>query len=84
MENRAQMLKLLISICSQIMPSYADDFWQPDTELFGAIPEFDSMSIVMLIGEIEEQFDIELDDDDITAENFATITSILSLIDSGS
>ena len=33
------------------------------TELFGSIPEFDSMAVVAVITGLEEQFDIEFDDD---------------------
>jgi acyl carrier protein len=33
-----------------------------------------------LIGEIEESFDIDLDDDDISAENFASVASLTELV----
>jgi len=78
--NTAQTTSQLIRILVAIIPGYDDDFWTADTELFGAIAEFDSMAIVTLIGEIEDQFDIELDDDDISAENFATLSSLTELI----
>ena len=71
-----QLIKLLIAI----IPNYDDDFWNADTELFGAIAEFDSMALVTIIGEIEEHFDITLDDDDISAENFASVTSLNELV----
>jgi len=78
--NTAQTTTQLITILMAIIPGYDDDFWTADTELFGAIAEFDSMAIVTLIGEIEDQFDIELDDDDISAENFATLSSLTELV----
>jgi acyl carrier protein len=71
-----QLIKQLIAI----IPSYDDNFWHSDTELFGAIAEFDSMALVSLIGEIEEYFDITLDDDDISADNFASVASLTQLI----
>lgn len=40
----------------------------------------DSLSIVQLIGEIEDTFDIELDDEDMTIENFATVVAIETLV----
>lgn len=43
-----------------------------DTELFGAIPEFDSMSIAGLLTEMEDRFDIEIDDDEVEGEIFET------------
>ena len=55
-------------------------FWSAETELFGAIAEFDSMIIVTLIGEIEEQFDVIFEDDDISAENFSSVESLANLV----
>lgn len=75
-DTSEQLIKLLIAI----IPSYDETFWNLDTELFGAIAEFDSMALVTLIGEIEENFDITLDDDDISAENFASVTSLTELV----
>jgi acyl carrier protein len=78
--NSEKTVAQLITLLVAIIPSYDDDFWSAETELFGAIAEFDSMAIVTLIGEIEEQFDIELDDDDISADNFATVSSLAELV----
>jgi acyl carrier protein len=79
-QRNAQTTAQLIIILIAIIPGYDDDFWTDETELFGAIAEFDSMAIVTLIGEIEDQFDIEFDDDDISAENFATVSSLAELV----
>ena len=76
----AHTTEKLIQILIAIIPNYEDDFWHADTELFGAIAEFDSMALVTLIGEIEEHFDITLDDDDISADNFASVASLTELI----
>lgn len=46
------------------------------TALFGSIPEFDSMAVVTVVAGLEEEFDIEIDDDDITAETFETMGSL--------
>ncbi len=75
-----QTVQKLISILTGVIPNYDDDFWSADTELFGAIAEFDSMAIVTIIGEIEEQFDIIFDDDDISAENFTSVASLAELV----
>jgi len=75
-QTTTQLITLLIAI----IPNYDDDFWQVDTELFGAIAEFDSMALVTLIGEIEEYFDIILDDDDISAENFYSVATLTQLV----
>lgn len=56
--------------------------YTPDTELFGSLPELDSLALVELITVIEERFGFELDEDDITAEVFGTVESLAAHIDS--
>ena len=50
------------------------------TGLFGSIPEFDSMAVVAVVAGLEEQFNIEIDDDDISAETFATVGSLTRFV----
>ena len=50
------------------------------TGLFGTIPEFDSMAVVAVVAGLEEQFDIEIDDDDITAEIFESLGALTRYI----
>lgn len=45
----------------------------PDSPLLGGIPEFDSMAVVTLINALEERFDIQIADDEISAETFETV-----------
>lgn len=51
------------------------------TPLFGSIPEFDSMAVVTVVTGLEEQFDIVIDDDDISAEIFETFGSLTRFIE---
>lgn len=51
------------------------------TALFGSIPEFDSMAVVTVITGLEEQFDIEVDDDDISADVFETLGSLTRFVE---
>jgi acyl carrier protein len=51
------------------------------TSLFGSIPEFDSMAVVTVVTGLEEQFDIEIDDDEITAELFETLGSLTLFVE---
>lgn len=55
--------------------------YTPDTELFGSLPELDSLALVELITAIEERFDFEIDEDDITAEVFGTVESLAVHVD---
>jgi acyl carrier protein len=50
------------------------------TGLFGSIPEFDSMAVVNVVSGLEDQFDIEIDDDDITAEIFETVGALMHYV----
>jgi len=49
--------------------------------LLGEIPEFDSMSIVSVIAAIEEQYQIEIPDDELTAEVFESVGSLAEFVD---
>lgn len=49
-----------------------------DTELFGAIPELDSMAVAGLLTELEDRLDIEIDDDDVDAEIFETFGNLVA------
>lgn len=51
-----------------------------DTALLGDIPEFDSMSVVTVLQSLEEQFDIHVDDDDVSAETFETVGTLLAFV----
>lgn len=55
--------------------------YAPGTELFGTLPELDSLALVELITAIEVRWDFELDEDDITAEVFGTVESLAAHID---
>ncbi len=53
-----------------------------NTLLLGNIPEFDSMAIVSVITAIEEEFDFVADDDDLSAEVFETVGSLINFVES--
>lgn len=53
-----------------------------DSELMGSIPEFDSMAVVSVVTALEEEFDIEVDDDDISAETFETLGTLVDFVNS--
>ena len=53
----------------------------PSTPLLGAIPELDSMAVVTLITALEERFDITVEDDDIGAETFETLGSLVRFVE---
>ena len=48
------------------------------TELFGALPELDSMAVAGLLTEMEDRLDIMIDDDDVDGELFATFGNLVA------
>lgn len=54
------------------------DAFDADTPLFGALPELDSMAVAGLLTEIEDRFDILIEDDDIDGDTFETFGSLVA------
>lgn len=52
----------------------------PDSGLLGHIPELDSMAVVGLITALEDHYGITFDDDEISADAFATVGSLHELV----
>jgi len=50
------------------------------TPLFGALPELDSMGVVLVLTALEDRFDLVLNDDDIDAQWFDTLGSLVDAI----
>jgi acyl carrier protein len=48
------------------------------TELFGALPELDSMAVATLLTDLEDRLGILIEDDDIDGDTFATFGSLLA------
>ena len=51
------------------------------TPLLGAIPELDSMAVVGIITAIEDSFGITIYDDEISAESFETLGSLVTFVE---
>lgn len=49
-----------------------------DTGLFGAMPELDSMAVAGLLTEIEDRFDIVIEDDEVDGEMLETYGNLLA------
>jgi acyl carrier protein len=48
--------------------------------LLGSIPELDSMAVVSVITMIEDEFGVTVDDDEISADTFATLGSLAQFV----
>ncbi|WP_444995814.1 acyl carrier protein [Aliikangiella sp. IMCC44359] len=51
-----------------------------DTLLLGNLPEFDSMAIVSILTALEEDFDFIVEDDDLSADAFESINSLVDFV----
>jgi acyl carrier protein len=52
------------------------------TELFGNLPELDSMAVMELVFALETRFGIEVDGEDVSAEMFETLASLTAFVES--
>lgn len=50
----------------------------PETELFGALPELDSMAVAGLLTELEDRLDIMIEDDEVDGELFETFGNLVA------
>ena len=53
----------------------------PATPLLGALPQLDSMSVASVIAALENQFQIQVDDDEISARHFETLGSLAAFVE---
>ncbi len=51
-----------------------------DSPLLGGVPEFDSMAVVQVITMMEEECGITIQDDELSAEVFATVGSLVRFL----
>ncbi len=49
--------------------------------LLGTIPEFDSMAVVSIITALEEQYGFYVEDDEISADIFETLNSLVVFVE---
>lgn len=52
-----------------------------DSRVLGSMPEFDSMAVMTVITAIEQHFGFQVDDDEISAEMFATLGTMAAFVD---
>lgn len=57
------------------------DTLDASTELFGSMPELDSMAVVALSVNLEKEFDFEIDDEDFSGEVFETIGTLAEFVE---
>lgn len=51
-----------------------------ETPLLGAVPELDSMAVVALLTTFEDRFGVMVEDDEISAEHFASVGALSDFV----
>ncbi len=51
-----------------------------DSPLMGSVPELDSMAVVAILTLFEDEFGVTIDDDDVSADTFATVGSLAQFL----
>ena len=72
-------VKKLLAQTLQLGPR--TDNLTPDTPLLGALPELDSMAVVTILTAMEEHFGFSVDDDEISADTFATLGTLTTFVE---
>ena len=72
-------LRALLGDVLGIDPARVAAFDQ-QSELFGALPEFDSMAVATLLTGLEERLGVLIEDDDVDAEDFETFGTLLAFV----
>jgi acyl carrier protein len=58
------------------------DTLDASTPLLGSLPELDSLAVLELVTALEERFDIDVDESEITGEVFETLGSLSEFVES--
>jgi acyl carrier protein len=54
----------------------------PDSQLLGGLAEFDSLAVVSVVTMLEDELGITVNDDELSADVFATVGALVRFVDS--
>lgn len=79
--DNAKVLGHVLSLLDEVLSldGRAQGFTR-DTALLGVLPELDSIAVVGLIAGLEERLGLNVDDDDIDGDTFATVGSLVDFV----
>jgi acyl carrier protein len=78
MKNFNQVKNLLVQT---LQLDYRGASLDASSPLLGAIPELDSMAVVNIITALEEHFGFFVEDDEISADSFETLGSLVEFVE---
>ena len=76
-EVEATVRSLLVDVLG--LPPARVAAFNEETELFGALPELDSMAVATLLTEMEERLGILIEDEDVEAEDLMSFGRLVAL-----
>ena len=81
LDDRSQVDETVRSLLVDVLslPKSRVAKFDDETELFGALPEFDSMAVATLLTEMEERLGILIEDEDVEAEDLMTFGRLVGL-----
>lgn len=56
------------------------DHLTASSPLLGTVPEFDSMAVVTVLTMVEEEFGVEINDDEVSADIFDTVGTLADFV----
>lgn len=56
------------------------DLLTAESPLMGVVPEFDSMAVVTVLTMVEEEFGVEIADDEVSADIFETVGTLTNFV----
>ena len=79
MHSTDQLLRRILTDVLGLKAGQADGF-TAETGLFGHLPELDSMAVAGLLTEMEDRFDILIEDEDIDGDTFETFGTLVAFL----
>ena len=78
MDKTQEMVRSILSatLGARALPATLE----PSTPLLGAVPELDSMAVVGVLQQIEEQTGCTIDDDEVSADVFETFGTLCAFV----
>jgi len=74
------MIKQVIEILQNCLQIEDCSEWNERTQLLGAVAEFDSMAVVTVITQLEDNFGLAIEDDEISADIFETVGDLTDFV----
>ena len=81
LDDREEVEATVRSLLVEVLGLAADRVagFTDETELFGALPELDSLAVATLLTEMEERLGILIEDEDVEAEDLMSFGRLVAL-----